>query len=298
MPSVSVVITFLNADRFLATAIASVLSQSSSDWELLLVDDGSTDASGEIARRFASESPGRIRYLTHPGKVNLGMSASRNLGVANGLGEFIAFLDADDEWLPYKLEQQIRLARDYIQAGMICGTTEYWIDPEADPGTRTLVTPGVEPDRLYFPPALATQLYPLGQGAAPCPSDLLVRREIYIRIGGFEEHFKGDLQLYEDHAFLLKVYLTTPVFVSGVTWDRYRQHAGSCVATVKAAGKYREVRRYFLEWLIRSRDFASSNHDVKRVARRALFRVRYPRLAGLFAAARRLISRVDRRTAV
>ena len=77
---VSAVIIFLNAERFLEEAIESVRAQTYTDWELLLVDDGSTDGSSGCARRHAAAEPGRIRYLDHPGHVNLGMSAARNLG--------------------------------------------------------------------------------------------------------------------------------------------------------------------------------------------------------------------------
>ena len=80
-PEVSVTIIFLDEERFLAEAVESVLAQSYTNWELLLVDDGSTDRSTEIARGYALANPDRIRYLEHPGHANRGMSASRNLGV-------------------------------------------------------------------------------------------------------------------------------------------------------------------------------------------------------------------------
>ncbi|HEX8089705.1 MAG TPA: glycosyltransferase family 2 protein, partial [Blastocatellia bacterium] len=95
---VSVIIIFLNAEEFIAEAIESVFDQTYSDWELLLVDDGSTDASAEIALRYAAGYRGRVRYLEHEGHQNRGMSASRNLGIASARGEFVAFLDADDVW--------------------------------------------------------------------------------------------------------------------------------------------------------------------------------------------------------
>src|SRR5262249_40463181 len=101
-PLVSVIMIFLNAEPFIEEAIDSVLQQTYADWELLLVDDGSSDASTQIARRFAAGLPGRVRYLEHDQHVNLGKSASRNLGISEARGEFIAFLDADDVWLPHK----------------------------------------------------------------------------------------------------------------------------------------------------------------------------------------------------
>ena len=77
---VSVTIPFYNAQRFLRETVESVLAQTYADWELLLVDDGSTDGSSGIAQSFAATFPGKIFYLEHPGHRNLGVNAARNLG--------------------------------------------------------------------------------------------------------------------------------------------------------------------------------------------------------------------------
>src|SRR5262245_29579160 len=106
-PAVSIITIFLNAEPYLDEAIRSVLSQSYDNWELLLVDDGSIDGGTGIAKRYARSFPRKIHYLDHDGHQNKGMSASRNLGVSYAMGEHIAFLDADDVWLPDKLEQQV-----------------------------------------------------------------------------------------------------------------------------------------------------------------------------------------------
>src|SRR5205823_7019859 len=97
-PLVTGVIIFLNGEAFLAEAIESVRAQTWLNWELLLVDDGSTDHSTAIARSYAEKFPAQIRYLEHENHANCGMSASRNLGIHNARGEFIAFLDVDDLW--------------------------------------------------------------------------------------------------------------------------------------------------------------------------------------------------------
>src|SRR5258706_2880162 len=78
---VSVVVIFLNAERFISEAVESVVAQTYGNWELLLVDDGSNDGSTEIARSYAAKFPDKIRYLEHHGHENRGMSASRNLGI-------------------------------------------------------------------------------------------------------------------------------------------------------------------------------------------------------------------------
>jgi len=106
-PRVSVVMPVCNAAAFLEEAVRSVLEQTYGSWELLLIDDGSTDGSRALAERFAAEHPARIRCLHHPNNENRGASATRNLGISHARGEYLALLDADDVWLPGKLEKQV-----------------------------------------------------------------------------------------------------------------------------------------------------------------------------------------------
>ena len=122
-PLVSAITIFLDAETFLREAIESVLAQTYANWELLLVDDGSTDGSTEIALGYARLYPQRIRYLEHEGHRNRGMSASRNLGIPHARGEYIALLDADDVWLPLKLERQVAILESDPESAMVYGAT-------------------------------------------------------------------------------------------------------------------------------------------------------------------------------
>src|SRR5438093_8888063 len=106
-PLVSSIIIFFNAEKYFAEAIDSALAQTYPNWELILCDDGSTDGSTQIARKYAERYPDRVRYCEHEGHVNRGMSATRNLGLRHARGELIAWLDADDVWLPHKLARQV-----------------------------------------------------------------------------------------------------------------------------------------------------------------------------------------------
>ncbi|MFN0178290.1 MAG: glycosyltransferase [Gemmatimonadales bacterium] len=253
-PSVSVIVIFLNAERFMREAIESVVAQHSGDWELLLVDDGSTDGSTALAHEYLERLPGKVRYLEHPEHRNRGMSASRNLGLRHARGRLIAFLDADDVWLPNKLTRQVALLDAHPEAAMVYGATQYWhgwTGRDEDLARDHVPSLGIPGDTLYHPPTLSTLLYPLGQGTAPCPSDIMFRRSLVDEIGGFEEAFGGGNQLYEDQAFLAKVYLRAKVFVSSETWDKYRIHPDSCSSEVERLGRYRPVRRFFLSWLDR-----------------------------------------------
>src|SRR5678815_5107839 len=99
-PLVSVIVIFLDEEQFIREAIESVFTQTYHHWELILVDDGSMDSSTSIARSYAREHPERVRYIEHRAHQNRGMSTSRNLGISNANGEYIAFLDGDDIWLP------------------------------------------------------------------------------------------------------------------------------------------------------------------------------------------------------
>ena len=288
-PAVSVIVSFLNAGPFLREAIDSVFAQTFSDWELLLVDDGSTDASRDVAREYASCHPDRVRYLQHPGGENRGLSASRNLGIAAASGRLIAFLDADDVWLPHKLERQSEILRERPDAAMVYGLTWYWYGwtGRAEDEEKDYVPAlGVAPNTLVPPPTLLTLLLE-SRAPTPCPSDILLRRELIERVGWFEEEFRGIYLLFEDQAFLAKIYLNAPVFVAGERWYKYRQHPGSCVSRVEAAGKKYKAGLYFFDWL-ENYLVAQGNTDaaVWRALRGKRRRYRHPLLHRFSARAR------------
>lgn len=282
VPRVSVVIAFLNGERFLTETIESVFRQTYDNWELLLVDDGSTDRSTTIARDWSSAHPQRVRYFDHPNHANRGVCASRNLGIHESLGELIATLDADDVWQPTKLEQQVAILDAHPRAAMVFGASEYWSSWTTSAGRDFTPDVGVEPNRLYEPPSLLKHLYPLARATAPCPSDLLMRRSAVERIGGFEEDFHGIYQLYEDQAFLTKMYLHAPVYVASASWLRYRLHEGSCDSQVTAAGAYHRVRAQFLNWFERYlRNEKVTDPEIWTALRRAQFPYHHPRLHAL-----------------
>jgi glycosyltransferase involved in cell wall biosynthesis len=242
-PAVTVIMIFLDAERFMDEAIASVMTQTMPDFELLLCDDGSTDASTSIARRWVSQHPDKVRYLEHPGHLNRGMSATRNLGLQAARGELIAFIDADDVWRPNKLAEQLALMEAHPEVGMVCGTVRYW-ESWAGGDDRLLPTGHVR-NRVVWPPESSLALYPLGSAASPCPSDMMVRRDAVRSVGGFEEQFRG---FYEDQAFLAKLYLVHPVLFADSVWLNYRQHSGSISYTVARNRGYDEARSTFLTW--------------------------------------------------
>jgi glycosyltransferase involved in cell wall biosynthesis len=246
-PEVSVIVIFKDAEPFLEAAIASVCAQTFADWELLLVDDGSTDASTAIARQHAGLNGGRVRYLEHADHANRGMSATRNLGIGHARGEFIAFLDADDELVPNALDDQVAVLRAHPRVGMVYGPLEYWYGWTGDPRdqARDFVHPiGIPADRIYEPPSLIAHFV---QNIGFSPAGILVRRVLLERVGGYEESFRG---LYEDQVLAAKLCRAAPVFASGRCWYRYRQHPGSCCLSAQREGRLESSRRLFLRWLV------------------------------------------------
>lgn len=245
-PLVSIVLIFLNEENFLPEAIESVLAQDFHEWELLLVDDGSSDRSPQIARRYVDALPHMIRYLEHPYHQNCGMSASRNLGIAEARGSYIALLDADDVWMPYTLQEQVAILETHPEVAMVCGPLLWWYSWTGNPDDRNrdyVQTLGIGPDTIVPPPKLFT-LFIRNEGAVP--SGILFRRSALARVGVFEDRFRG---MYEDQVFQVKMCLKTSVYVSGRVWYKWRKHPGSCCSVSVSQGEYHAARIKFLNWV-------------------------------------------------
>ena len=120
MPKVSVIILTYNRSALLRRAVQSVLNQTFGDFEVIVVDDASVDDTKDVIKDMTDK---RIRYLPH--EQNMGEGRARNTGVANAQGEYIAFLDDDDEWLPEKLELQVSVM-EKSEPGIGAVHTGYW----------------------------------------------------------------------------------------------------------------------------------------------------------------------------
>lgn len=230
-PTVSAIIIFLDEERFLAEAIESVQRQTFDDWELILVDDGSTDGSGDIARR-AAEGCSRTRLVHHPDRANRGMSASRNLGVSIARGGLIAFLDGDDRWLPTKLERQVALHHSHPAAAMIIAPLLRWRRWTGDPDAADLEDLmgvgrrkfGAHPfaGRVIPPPKLALLML---RDDYFIPGGALIRRDVLGAAGGYEESFRT---MFEDAVVMMKIAAEYPVYVDDHVTYYYRMHPNSC----------------------------------------------------------------------
>jgi glycosyltransferase involved in cell wall biosynthesis len=276
-PLISVIMPFLNVEQFIQQAIESVLSQTESDWELLLVDDGSVDGSTDVAHAYAGRHPTKIRYLQHEGHGNFGASASRNLGGHHARGKYIAYLDADDLWFPWKLEEQRRLLETVSGVDMIVGATKYWWSWQDASKRDTIIEVGAPQDTFFSPGQLLSLLYPLGSGSAPSMNTVIVRSELVRKIGGWVNSFR---LAYTDQAFLLKCYIYGSTYVASNCWDMYRQRPDSSSHTALAGDGYRQVRLEFLRWFegyLYERGLEDS--EAARLLRRAMWVHRHQSLA-------------------
>lgn len=182
-PTVSVVIPVYNGERYLAQAIQSVLDQTYKIFELIIVDDGSTDSSAAIAKSFEYA---RLRYYY---QRNGGVSKARNTGIELAQGNFIAFLDSDDIWLPQKLEKQVT----YLETHNKIGAVYCWCHVLAASGPLEICTSIVSQDPL----AIITAGYGLLLSAT------MFRKDVLNDIKGFDEDFIGSE--FEDRELTLRL---------------------------------------------------------------------------------------------
>lgn len=135
-PLVSVIIPAYNSAKFAAKAVESVLAQTYQNYELIVIDDGSTDNTKEVLNRFA----GRVNYIF---QENRGPSAARNMGIKVAQGEYICFLDADDTWLPMKLEVQLAFMKN--NRGIVLLFSD-----EEETDDKKMFSPSVVAERKFY----------------------------------------------------------------------------------------------------------------------------------------------------
>jgi glycosyltransferase involved in cell wall biosynthesis len=191
MAAVSIIIPTHNRALKTARAVMSVLYQRFTDYEIVVVDDGSTDDTERVLQQFKD----RIRYVAH--RANRGVSAARNTGIAISKAPLIAFLDSDDYWLPGKLSAQMGFFEENPSA-MICQTEETWIrnGKRANPRKRHL-----KPAGDVFEPSLALCLV--------SPSAVMLKRELLEKVGVFDEN----LPACEDYDLWLRIACRYPVYL-------------------------------------------------------------------------------------
>ena len=216
MPHVSVIIPSFNCARYVGRAIESVLSQSYRDYEIIVVDDGSTDGTAETVNSYKD----KVRYFY---QSNSGVSSARNLALKVSSGAFVAYLDADDLWYPQKLDRQMQ----YLDAHPDCGLL------------HSDVSVVDEEDRIVHTRFNAETARPIPQGH--CTRDLLQRchiqtltvverRECIERIGGFDEQ----LPIAQDYMHWIMIALGGWAFgYIDEPLAKYRWRSGSLMGSRK-----------------------------------------------------------------
>lgn len=182
-PKISVVIPTYNRENLIINSIESVLNQTFSDFEIIIIDDDSTDNTREKINNINDK---RIRYIKH--EQNMGPSAARNTGIKNASGDYIAFLDSDDTWLIDKLEKQINAFKspDKSIAVVHCGVQ--YIDYKTQkPLTQWIIRENVNKNIFN------------NFGAAPGTPTMLIKKEALLDVGFFDEripaHEETDLSI-------------------------------------------------------------------------------------------------------
>lgn len=211
---VSVIMPAYNAEKYIASSIRSVIDQTYSHWELIVVDDGSTDRTAEIVRDL-SPTDERITLVY---QQNGGQASARNTGIKNSRGDLIAFLDADDLWIKEKLDLQL-LKMDETGADIVYSDGQHiHADGEPSEDEHFAVVPGrVEAARMF------KLLYEYNRIQI---QSVLARRDLLERAGLFDEDRR--LQNCEDYDLWLKLARADAVFYGmEEKLIRYRRHAGA-----------------------------------------------------------------------
>ena len=224
-PTVSVVIPTYNYGQFVTEAVESVLAQSYTDFEIVVVDDGSTDDTRERLAPYMD----RIKYIY---QENRGLSAARNMGIRTARGGLVAFLDADDVWLSERLSVQVPILLGSEDVGIIASTSYDFDEPLPERPTSTVVTE-VSAEELVIKARFG-------------PGGVLARRECFETCGFFDE----DLRSAEDRDMWIRIARKFRVLrVAEPLW-RYRVHGASMSYNLSRMriGQEKVLRKVFADY--------------------------------------------------
>lgn len=241
-PEVSVVIPCFRAERYVLATVRSVLAQSVPT-EVIVVDDGSPDGSVRVLR----DSGLPVRIIE---QANQGVAVARNTGVAAARSPWVAFVDADDIWLPHKLALQRRLLQATPGARMGYSGWHVWHDTEPEPPPallQALEQEAEHPERWQGP---SGDIYPeLLQDCVVWTSTVIVDRELFAKAGGFDP----GLRIGEDYDLWLRLSRLTPIVRSPAPLALYRMHPASITKRVLERNyKGEVVGRALRRWGYRS----------------------------------------------
>ncbi|MEB3178365.1 MAG: glycosyltransferase family A protein [Nostocaceae cyanobacterium] len=184
--TVTIIMPAYNAAPYLAESIESVLAQTFQDFELLIIDDGSQDNTAEIARQYC-EKDYRVKLFSQP---NQGVSNTRNKGIKMAKGEYIAFFDADDLWMPEKLAAHIEHFKSSSELGLSFARVEFMtFDGKPTGQFSNSRLKNIQPEYLYYENLVIT------------PSNAVIRSRVFEEVEGFDKNLSGT----EDADLFLRV---------------------------------------------------------------------------------------------
>ena len=229
-PEVSIIIPTYNRARLLARALTSVIDQTFQDFEIIVADGSSTDNTKEVALSFGQ----KVRYFN---EEHTGSPASgRNLGLRNASGEYIAFLDSDDIWLPEKLKMQINYFKSNPEYGILYSNTAI-IDENGKTTGKLLIGKGHADEGRIFKSLLRKNFIPT--------HTVIMKREVFERIGYFNED--PSIKGAEDYEYWLRASLQFDIGYMDMPLARYRIHTGGASSEdISAAGPRQNVLRHLL----------------------------------------------------
>jgi len=229
-PLVSVIMPVYNGEKFLAEAIESVLVQTYQNWELIIVNDGSSDASAEIIRRYIANDQ-RISLIE---QENQGQSKARNAGAESSRGEYLAFLDQDDRYWVTKLQKQVDYMERKKDIGMVYSDLDH-LDKDGYVFSRCALSswPSPHPKRTIID-CMANDMFIV-------PGSVLIRKEVFNRAGGFDIRLSG----YEDDDLFLRVFRTSRMVFLKESLLQWRISGDSCSYT----DRMRKSRMIYFEKL-------------------------------------------------
>ena len=225
-PKISILTTVYNREKYLAACIESVLASTFNDWELLIVDDGSSDASVRIAKQY-EVLDSRIRVYVN--RTNLGQFENRNYAATLARGTYLKYLDSDDSIYPHGLEVMVRAAEQFPKAGLIISHDR--LHEEA-------------PYPIEMSSEEACQAFYFNKGfPASGPTSALIKRSIFEQVNGFPKpYYVGtDLLLWLKIAQISSIVKIPPA----LNW--YRQHDGQAISAGITSNEYLKLDYFYFQ---------------------------------------------------
>ena len=249
-PTISVVVTVYNAERYIGESLTAILSQTHPPDEVIVVDDGSTDDTPAELAKFNKD----IRVIV---QTNQGHAPALNHGFKAAHGDYIAKCDADDIWTPNKLQRQTDALTTHPQTDIAFSAIWVFGELEEPRGMQTADDPSVG---ILDPRSLARTLY---RANVICPSSTLIRRRLFEQLGPFAEHLPA-----EDYDYWLRALTAGAVFhYDPATLVRYRRHARQITSDVLG------MRRAMHEVQLAHAELLEDERFVRAVHADTLFRI-------------------------